>query len=53
MPKFGLDDERVFLLINMIYAGSQGHETGNIAPAAKANVPLFCLNVMDELWETV
>lgn len=33
MPKFGLDDERVSLLVNMILAGSQGHETDRIAPA--------------------
>jgi mono/diheme cytochrome c family protein len=33
MPKFGLVDERIAMLINMILAGSQGHETDTIAPA--------------------
>lgn len=33
MPQFGLDVERIALLINMILAGSQGHETDTTAPA--------------------
>lgn len=33
MPKFGLDEERIALLVNMILAGSQGHEIGKAAPA--------------------
>jgi len=33
MPKFGLDDERIAMLVNIILAGSQGHEMGKAAPA--------------------
>lgn len=33
MPKFGLDEERIVILVNMILAGSQGQEMGKAAPA--------------------
>ena len=32
MPKFGLDDERITILINMIFAGSEGRGVEKAAP---------------------
>jgi len=32
MPKFGLDDERITMLINMIFAGSEGRDMNKSAP---------------------
>ncbi len=32
MPKFGLDDERITILINMIFAGSEGRDMNISAP---------------------
>ena len=32
MPKFGLDDERITMLVNMIFAGSEGRDVNKSAP---------------------
>ena len=32
MPKFGLDDERITMLVNMIFAGSEGRDMNKSAP---------------------